>query len=269
MTSQDGTSPEIDTRRAEAYQEFLVPAIFGPWTGVLVEKAGLQPGEAVLDVACGTGVVSRIAAERVGDAGRVVGLDLDPGMLEVAKRNTPLPVDWELGDAQAMPFGDGEFDAALCQQGFQFLPDRVAGLREIRRVLRPGGRFAASVWSGFENNPGFEALHAAQLRHINPAAPTPVSLSLTDPAVICSLLEGAGFREISLETISRASRFPSAGAFVEAVAAGGPALGRAIAELKPEGREAFMKDVAASLAAYAGSGGLEVPFESYIFLART
>lgn len=268
MTPQDGTSPEIDTRRAEAYQEFLVPAIFGPWTEFLVAKAELRPGEAALDVACGTGAVTRVAAEQVGGTGRVAGLDLDPGMLEIAKRNTAAPVDWKLGDAQAMPFGDGEFDAALCQQGFQFLPDRMAGLREIRRVLRPGGRFTASVWSGFENNPGFQALHAAQLRHINPGAPVSVSMSLTDSAEIRSLLEEAGFGEISLETVSRRTRFPSAEAFAEAIAAGGPALGRAIAELKPERREAFMQDVAASLSAYAGPEGVEIPFEAHLFLAQ-
>jgi len=141
---------QLSGNAAERYERVLVPAIFAPWAADLVALAKLRPGERVLDLACGTGVVARLAAERVGPEGDITGLDLNESMLEVA-RSQPIPagaaaVAWVQSSALAMRVPDSSFDVVLCQQGIQFFPDRSQALREMIRVLVPGGRMFASVW---------------------------------------------------------------------------------------------------------------------------
>ena len=149
---------------AELYQELLVPTVFKPWGTDLVELADLRQGERVLDVACGTGVVARLAAQQVGATGEVTGLDLNAGMLRVARSLPSLPgapVTWVEGSALAMPLPDGSFDVVLCQQGVQFFPDQRAGLQEFKRVLVPRGRVLFSVWEG--ETPYTVAMAAAKI----------------------------------------------------------------------------------------------------------
>ena len=111
---------------AERYERWAVPFVTGPWVPSLLDLAELRPGERVLDVACGTGVVSRLAARRVAPSGNVTGIDLNEGMVGLARR-LPLPpgiaIDWREGSALSLPFADEAFDVALCQQGLQFFPD--------------------------------------------------------------------------------------------------------------------------------------------------
>ena len=129
-----GTTPE-------AYERYLVPVLFAPCADQLIELAAPGPGERVLDVACGTGIVARRAAARVGAGGALVGLDLNEGMLRVARTvgaDVRPTIDWRAANAADLPFGDGEFDIVFCQQGMQFFPDRVVALGEMRRVLVPG-----------------------------------------------------------------------------------------------------------------------------------
>ena len=122
----------IGSNAAEVYETELVPAIFAPWAPLLVAKAALRHGERVLDVACGTGVVTRLAAEQVGTGGHVVGVDLNPGMLGRARASS-LPegtaVEWREGDAGALPFSAASFDAVFCQLGLQVTPPIVSKLR--------------------------------------------------------------------------------------------------------------------------------------------
>ncbi len=139
---------QVSATAAEQYERYPVRFILGPWAPGLIEAAALQAGQHVLDVACGTGVVTRLAAGQVGETGQVTGLDINPGMLTVARtlpRPAGAPITWQEGSALALPFPDAAFDAVLCQQGLQFFPDRPLAVREIHRVLRPGGRVAVSV----------------------------------------------------------------------------------------------------------------------------
>ena len=132
-----GESPAL------AYEHHFVPAIGAPMAAELVRDAALSPGERVLDVACGTGVVARLAAPEVRPGGTVVGLDIDAGMLAVA-RSAAEPgasIEWHEASAEAMPLPDAAFDVVLCQMGLQFMPDQLAALREMRRVLARGGRY--------------------------------------------------------------------------------------------------------------------------------
>src|SRR5262249_46791562 len=141
----EGDSPEL-------YERYLVPPVTLPWALDLVERVGVERGDRVLDVACGTGAVARVAAGRVGEGGRVVGVDVNRAMLRVARARLP-ELEWREGSVLALPFAAGEFDVVFCQLGLQFFPDRPAALQEMRRVLKPGARFAASVYSSIERNP--------------------------------------------------------------------------------------------------------------------
>ena len=141
---------------ATSYQEQLVPALMDEWAPRVVAAAGIRPGDRVLDVACGTGVLTRAAARATGPGGGVTGLDLDPGMLAVAARMTPT-LRWQQGTAEALPFPDGSFDAVVSQFGLMFVPDPALALREMMRVLVPGGRLALAVWASLTETPAYAA----------------------------------------------------------------------------------------------------------------
>jgi ubiquinone/menaquinone biosynthesis C-methylase UbiE len=137
-----GSAPEV-------YERELVPAVFGPWAPILIDLAQPKLGERVVDIACGTGVIARTAAVKVGPTGVVAGVDLNPGMLTVARSLKPTDdaasVHWHEASADRLPLPDGSFDIAYCQLGLQFFADRPAALREMRRVLSSGGRLALMV----------------------------------------------------------------------------------------------------------------------------
>jgi SAM-dependent methyltransferase len=135
---------QLPNESAIAYERDFVPAMMAQWPAVLVDIANIRAGDRVLDVACGTGVFARHAAKCVGSNGRVTGLDLNEGMLAVARRLRP-ELEWQQGDAAKMPFADETFDVAASQMAFMFFPDPVAALREMWRVLAPGGRVAVLV----------------------------------------------------------------------------------------------------------------------------
>ena len=164
---------QLTGNAAESYERY-VRLLMEPWVHCLVDVAALQTAEHVLDVACGTGFVARLAAARVGVKGRVVGLDLNTSMIEAARtasgRDAATTIEWRTGDAAALPFEDSIFDVVLCQQGVQFFPDRVRALREMRRVLRPEGRLAFTVWRAIGDTPYLEALTDALSRHLGAAA---------------------------------------------------------------------------------------------------
>lgn len=152
------------------YERYFVPAIGAPLATDLVRLAALRPGERVLDVACGTGVVARFASRQVGDGGTVAGLDVNPGMLAVARSATPpgMRITWHEASAESMPLPTGSFDAVLCQMGLQFVPDKHAALREMWRVLAPGGRLLLNV-PGPAPRP-FAIMAEALARHVGAEA---------------------------------------------------------------------------------------------------
>lgn len=139
---------------AEIYEERFVPALFGQWGAALTEMAAIRSGQAVLDVACGTGAAARAAAVAVGGRGRVTGLDPNADMLAVARRKFPA-IEWREGSAERLPFEAGSFDAVISQFGLMFFDDRVLGLQEMVRVLRPGGRLAVAVCDALDHSPGY------------------------------------------------------------------------------------------------------------------
>lgn len=264
-----GGAQGIDTTAATAYEEHLVAKVFGPWAERVVDIAAPAPGEAVLDVACGTGAGARLAVSRVMPGGRVAGLDNDPGMIEVARQiaaQRKIDVEWHCESALALPFADTTFDLCLCLQGPQFVSDPRAGLVEIHRVLKATGRLAASFWASIEHNKGHHAL--ARALEKQGLAPAPRPFSLGDPGKARALFAEAGFRIVSLRTEDREASFPSVAAFIAGIAAGAPATRHALAQLSDDRKQDFVAHVEKILAPFAGPDGLRLPTRSHIVIAE-
>jgi ubiquinone/menaquinone biosynthesis C-methylase UbiE len=268
---------QLDGGAPELYERYLVPAMTAMWAADLADRAALRAGERVLDAACGTGVVTRVAAERVGSLGRVAGLDNNPGMLAVARslpEVTGASIEWHKGSVLALPFPDAAFDVVLCQLGLQFFPDRPAALREIRRVLVPKGRLALNVFGPIENNPATHALAGALDRHVRPDASVAkrTEHALADGEELRALVAGAGFREIVICTATKTVRFPSASDYVRIQLAATPLaalIDRYDAARRDRLIEALVDDVGAELAPYLEDEGLAFPQEVHIVLARS
>src|SRR5262245_60735020 len=254
---------------AAAFYDRYVMLIMEPWVRRLVDVATLQPDEQVLDIACGTGFAARLAAQRVGVKGRVVGIDLNPGMIEVARKtNEPTTIAWRIGDAAALPFEDGGFDAVLCQQGLQFFPDRIQALREMRRVLHLGGRLAFTVWSAIDDTPYQAALANALTRHVSPEAGSMARAphALHDATEMHALVASAGFRNVRVRPTIAATKLPSPEDFVPGHLAALP-MAQVIAQLPRDRCAALIRDMTEELRAYVDGEQLTVPAGVHVVTA--
>ncbi len=213
---KDPASPaQIDA--ATAYQEFFVPALFQEWAPRVVAAVKIQPGQRVLDVACGTGVLAREAASHVGSSGSVAGLDPDPGMLEIAARLAPA-IEWRRGTAESLPYADQSFDVVVSQFGLMFFTDRCQALREMLRVLVPGGRVAVAVWDSLDQVPAY-ATEVALLERVagqQAADALRAPFVLGDRRELAALFSSAGLPSLAIRTHRGTARFPSIRSMVEA-----------------------------------------------------
>jgi SAM-dependent methyltransferase len=226
----------------EMYEHSLVGPLFRPWAEQMVEAMELAAGERVLDIACGTGIVARLAKQRVGDRGRVTGVDASPGMLAVARRIAPA-VDWREGDAAALPLGYEEaFDVVFCQQGLQFFPDRPAAVREMHRALVPEGRLAVSTWRPDEEIPLFFALRRVAEGKVGPIQDRRHGFG--DGALLGALLRDAGFEDVRCRTVTRRIRFDDGTAFLRLNAMALVGMSAASKTLGEEQRERIVEEIA-------------------------
>ncbi|HET9495376.1 MAG TPA: methyltransferase domain-containing protein [Chloroflexia bacterium] len=200
---------QVTRNPAEVYDEVFVPAALQQWAERVADAAKLQRGQRVLDVACGTGVLTRAVAERVGPEGAVVGLDRNEGMLAVARRNAP-DIEWRQGNVEAMSFESRSFDAVVSQFGLIFFANRRA-VDEMTRVLRPGGHLAVAVWSRLEDSPGYAAFTDLLQRRVSAQAADEerAAFALGDPQLLRSHFEGAALSDLKIETIEGTARFDS------------------------------------------------------------
>lgn len=206
---------QVTQSAAEVYEQCFVPALFEGWAARVAEAARITAGQRVLDVACGTGVLARAVAGRVGSGGLVVGLDPNEAMLAVARRQAPR-LEWRQGRAEALPFEDGFFDAVVSQFGLMFFEDRPRALREMARVLRPGGCLVVAVWDALEHAPGYAALTQLLKRLFGHEAAEALRapFSLGDTGVLRALFVEAGLPHPRIVTLSGTARFPSLEAWV-------------------------------------------------------
>jgi ubiquinone/menaquinone biosynthesis C-methylase UbiE len=257
---------------AAGYEAFLVPAMFAPFAETLVERAGVVPGARVLDIACGTGVVSRAAARRAGGGGSVLGVDLGEPTLAIARSRPAAeeaaPIDYMQADATRLALDGEAFDVVLCQQGLQFFPDRPAALTEMHRVLRRGGRLAIATWQGIERSP-FIAIADALQRHLgaDAAAMMRSPFTLFDGEALSRLISAAGFREVEViqETID--CTWASHPEFARLAIGAGP-IAAVFAAAPPDVQQAVADEVAERLAPHAtAQGSLQMAMSTNVALA--
>lgn len=248
MTLRDafaGTVPEF-------YNRHLVPALFEPYAADLVARIAPRERLRVLELACGTGVVTRLLRAALPADAAIVATDLSPAMLAVAARAVPAGVTWQPADALALPFGDASFDVVVCQFGVMFLPDKVRGFAEARRVLAPGGQLLVNVWDSLAANP-YAAEMASALEALFPGDPprfVGVVHGYCDTAQITADLRAAGWGAAALERVAIRGHSPSARHFATGFGCGSPI--RHLLADRGAAPEAFIDDLAPRLAALAG-----------------
>ncbi|MDO8739216.1 MAG: class I SAM-dependent methyltransferase [Candidatus Deferrimicrobium sp.] len=221
--------------------------MFLPWSTILLSHATLQARERVLDVACGTGIVARQAAPLVGTGGQVAALDMNPAMLAVARAipaTSGTTIRWHEGNAMALPFPESAFDVVLCQHGLQFFPDRAGAVREMRRVLAPGGRALVIVLQAIARHPVFEALMESVARHLSlPVSAFMTPFALCDAAELRNLFTAAGFEKVDILPVSTTVRFPEPERFVPLAVISSAAAVPAFTQLESPARAALLEEV--------------------------
>ena len=254
---------------AAGYEEQMVPTVFGPWAEDLVDRLDVRSGERVLDVACGTGAVTRVLAGRVGPEGKVVGIDLNPAMLAVADSLGLVRAEFRQGDATQLPLGDSEFDVAVCQQGLQFVPEPDVALREMARVLRPGGRLGLACWNSPADNPAAAAILASAeaVGWLEGTAGFSRAFSLGAPETLETLLTDAGFDGLRIGRQEKVAIFPDipgwASDFVK-----GPPFGAEAASAEDADRTRFVAGVIEHLDRYARGATHEIPWVATVAVAN-
>lgn len=245
------------------WQEQLQPAI-----DLVLDTAGIQPGDDVIDVACGTGLVTLPAAASVGPTGRVLATDISPKMIEEVERRstacglTNVDVEWR--DAEDLG-GDRSFDVALCSLGLMYVPAPAAAVSELHRVLRPGGRAVVSVW-GERRNCGWAELFPIVDARVESDV-CPMFFALGAPGALAATLECAGFVDIDTKRLNVELHYASDDDALGAAFAGGP-VALAASRFDDDARRSAHADYLASLADYADGNGYRVPGEFVIASAR-
>lgn len=273
MSTQSTTDSgwQLQGNAAEAYESFLVPVIFRGLADRLVAAAEIRPGDQVLDVACGTGVVARTVARHVGPGDAVAAIDVNPDMLATAREAsgevTPT-IAFQQGDVMNLPFEDGAFDVVLCQQAVQFFPDRVAALREMARVTSTGGRVVFSVLRSLDRHPVYEIFARALGEHAgtDAAAMMRSPFALGDREALRTSAHDAGLRDVTVQVSISEERFPSVAELVHWEAASSP-LATELARLDAEGQAALVAQLERDLSPYLDDLGLVFHNETHIVTA--
>lgn len=253
-----GTLPEI-------YEQIFVPATMHAWANLLVDLAVLEPGMRTLDVACGTGVVTEVLAERNGNTSHIVGYDRNPEMLSIAQaKQLNGTKDWQLGDATCLPFQDKSFDLVTCQFGLMFFEERIRGLQKMYRVLAPGGTLLILVWGPIERNPGFMAAANGFERYVGIESGNSIRgmFVLGDIREMRSLADAAGLQDAVIRPIAAQAQFPSVEDFVHAF---GALIQPSITKMA---QIELLAETTTALQSYVDHGVLVFPMEAILMKAQ-
>lgn len=264
-----GSAPEM-------YARYIVSTLSAALAQDLVTLAALKPGERVLDVACGTGTVTRHAAQAVSPTGEVTGLDINDGMLRMAGTLPPsdgASISYREGSAMAIPFPEATFDVVLCQHGCEFFPDRSQSLHEMGRVLMPGGRLGLRVWGALEHQAFHMAVLAALDCHLWDGQDVPSRtgfaqpFSLGDAEVLRTLVVDAGFRDIDVRVSTVPMRLGAAQTEILGYLSALP-IGSEIAAMEETARTAMLHDIMIALTPFGDQETFVIPTASHVILAR-
>ena len=265
QSSADAPGWQLEGNAPLAYDTHIVDVFLQDYSRRLLEVAAIKPGDRVLDVACGTGVVTQLVANRIGSAGQIVGFDLNAGMLARASafRETAAAIEWRVGSATDMPFAD--FDCIVCQHGLQFIPDKATAVSEMHRVLADRGQTVISVWRSIEHCPWQAAIADAVERNVGSeqAAQIRSAFSFGDADQLQRVIVAAGFRGLKIQIDRDTIRHASIAEYVPGYISATP-VAAAIAGLDKEAQAKITADVRDALAAYRVGDGLAAPIEAYV-----
>jgi ubiquinone/menaquinone biosynthesis C-methylase UbiE len=256
----------------ERYEQYAAP-IMAPFVTALLDAVDLCPGETVLDLACGTGFVARIAASHVGPTGHVCGTDLNEGMLKVAGAHHPRQypdIEFAAAPADRLPYADAAFDVVVCQQGAQFFPDLDAAMREAARVTRPGGRFAATVWARRDRSPYLAAQYEALSEHGGRELADSVAAAFScTPERLTAALEAAGFQDVATREVTFGVTLPPLAEYATGQLSSVP-WGQTLADRLGDGFFALAgREIADRLAEHtAPDGSATLPFTANLATAK-
>jgi SAM-dependent methyltransferase len=258
---------QVSMTAARIYDQQFVPALFGQFAPEFADALALCAGEAVLDVGCGTGVAALAAAERVGAAGRVAGIDINPAMLAIARGKSDR-IEWREAPAEALPFDDGTFDAVMCQFALMFLADRTRALREMRRVARTGGRIGLLVWDSVANSPGYDVLVPLLREIAGPEAAAALSapFCLGPRADLEAELTRAALAPERILALTGTARHASLDGWID-TEIGGWTLAETVSDAQKSQIKARVRD---RLARFQGSDGrVAFPAHAHLVIVRT
>lgn len=262
---------QLSKGAAQSYEGQKVPAIFRPMAVATVNKIRLTENDKVLDVACGTGIILRVIGERVPNISRLVGSDLNESMLDVAKNLTEhakYKPEWHQGAVSKLPFEAGSFSKCFCQQGLQYFPDKVAALKELRRVLMPNGTLIITVWS--DVSPFIASLSRAFGRHVSTNAEQGAlaPFAFRDKEYISRLIAEAGYKDQSVQVITANRILGEPSKSIPSEIAGIP-VGKEVASKGPDVMARIVQEVSQEMAQYRVGEGFAVPQSAYLFEAKT
>jgi ubiquinone/menaquinone biosynthesis C-methylase UbiE len=253
------------------YDEYLGPLLFEPYADDLVSRLKIDAGDAVLELASGTGILTTRLTQALPLGASLTATDLNEHMLAVAQKkiDPTEPVTWQQADACALPFGDDWFDTVVCQFGVMFFPDKARALREVHRVMHPGGTLAFNVWDSFAHNPLGRIAHEVISGFFTADPPTfyNVPFGMSDTAATTRLLEDAGFTSIEIVTKAFEAQSPSARHAATGLVTGNPVV-LAIQERATAKPDEIVAAVEEALAAEGGRAPMRLPMRAQIFLAR-
>jgi ubiquinone/menaquinone biosynthesis C-methylase UbiE len=254
----------------EIYERFLVGPLFRPFAEDLIARLQPGPQDSLIDVACGTGIVTRVARTPMGRSARIVGVDAAAPMLAVARANDST-IDWREGNAMALPVADDErFTILTCHQGLQFFPDKSAAVRDMHRVLAAGGRLAIGTWRPLADVPLVNELHQVAEKHLGPI--TDSRHSFGDADAIATLLKDAAFHDVRVETVSHDIRMPDGAIFARLNASALASMSATGKTLSPAERDdvvgRIVSDSMPTVAKHTKDGGLAFALSTNIATAR-